>query len=139
VTPTSITLSSALTGLSTGIPFDIISNKPIFPYHGYDLTGTVAGAVITMTPPSGTAVGDWVALAGYSPIPQIPYEIHPVLAQRTAARILGILGDSNGMQLLMASAQEQMSQILTLVAPRVAGNPSFIVSTAWPHSRRWRY
>lgn len=134
----SVTISSSLSGLTTGIPFDVISNKPIFSYRSYDSTATVAGSTLTFTPPTGTAVDDWVALAGTSPIPQVPFEMHPILTQRTAARVLGILGDKAGMEMLSHTANEQFEQILQLVSPRVAGAPQYIVSTAWAHSRRRR-
>lgn len=131
----SITMSSALGTIATGTEFDIISNKPLFTYRGIDQTGTVAGDVITVTPPADTVIGDWVAPAGQSPIPQIPYELHPVLTQRTAARCLEILGDRKGMEALLVGAETFLSQALTLVAPRVVGQPSYIVNTNGPFRR----
>jgi hypothetical protein len=129
----SVTQATAL--ITTGQEFDVISNKPLFTYRGIDQTGTVAGAVITFTPPADTVVGDWVAPAGQSPIPQIPYELHPVLTQRTAARCLEILGDRKGMEALLVGAETFLAQALTLVAPRVSGQPSYIVNTNGPFRR----
>lgn len=123
-----IVLSSALGTVTTGTPFDIVSNKSIYAYRGTDETGTVAGSTITFTPPSGTAVGDWVCPAGYSPIPQIPLDLHPVLISRVVSKVLEVLGDREGMAASAASADSYLAQFMNLIAPRAAQNAQKIVN-----------
>ena len=53
----------------------------------------------TETLPTDLAVGDYVALAGKSPIAQIPYEAHHLLAQLGAIKVNEALGDMQGMQM----------------------------------------
>lgn len=132
-TSTSITLSSALTGLSTGTLFDIVANNPPFPYHKYDISGTVSGSTISgLSNLDDVAVGDYVCLAGFSPIPQIPYELHPVLMQLAASRVVGRLGDAKGKQLLQQAAQAMMANMIENMKPRVANQPQRIVNLESP-------
>lgn len=39
-------------------------------------------------------VGDWIALAEYTPIPEIPFELSPLLSQATVIRGLAAFGDT---------------------------------------------
>lgn len=48
---------------------------------------------ITIGDASDVAVGDWIALEGDSPIPQIPVQAHPVLAQAATVKLLEAMGD----------------------------------------------
>jgi hypothetical protein len=77
--------------------FDIIGGSWL---RGYDLAATtVAGGSITFTAtvPSDLAVGDYVALAGYSPIPQCPVEAHALLVQLTVVACLEAMGDQTNL------------------------------------------
>lgn len=134
----SLVLDSALSGLTTGVPFDIIQNNPGFTFLGIDQTATVASATLTFTPPSGVAVDDWVALAGQSPIPQIPYELHPVLRIRTTARVMNALGDQRAYELKMNQAEALQQQMLKLLAPRVDRASHKIVNTNGPRPSGYR-
>lgn len=118
VTTTDVTLSSSLGTLTTGVLFDVIRNAPGFVPLGFDETATVAGAVLTFTPPSGVAVGDWVALANQSPIPQIPYEIHPLLRERTVGAVLQALGFKQDAQLAFAAAAAMEQKSIAMITLR---------------------
>lgn len=132
-TSTSITMSSTPAGLSTGVAFDVVSNNPPFPYWSYDKTGTVAANVITgITVPDDVAVGDYVCLAGRSPIPQIPYELHPVLMELVASRVVGRLGDQKQKAILGASAQEKYMKAIENLKPRIVNQPMRIVNNESP-------
>jgi hypothetical protein len=134
-TATTIVLSSdgGDIGLTTGVPFDVISQNSPFPFHGLDLSGTVTTTTISaITTPADTVVNDWVALAGQSPIPMIPYELHPVLYERTAARVFAILGDTNAYQLGVDRASRLEEQALRIINPRVDDTVRHIVSEWGP-------
>ena len=100
----------------------------------YDTTATsVAGAVISgITVSSDVAVGDYVCPAGQSPIPQIPYELHPVLMQLTASRVVGRLGDAKGKQLLSEAANNMLKNMIENLKPRIANQPQRIVNLESP-------
>jgi hypothetical protein len=54
-------------------------------------------------------VGDYVCKAEESPVPNIPTEMHPVLAQLTAVHILEALGDTEG----LGNAQRRLDRMIT--------------------------
>ena len=118
VTTTDITLSSSLGTLTTGVLFDVIRNAPGFVPLGFDQTATVVGATLTFTPPDGVEVGDWVALANQSPIPQIPYELHPLLRERTVAAVLQALGFKQDAQLAFAAAGAMEAKSIAMITLR---------------------
>ena len=127
---TTATISSALGTLTTGVPFDIVVNTAPFPHAGLAYTATVASAALSAISPTldtDVAVGDWVALAGQSPIPQIPYELHPCLAMRTASKIMYMLGDRSGSSLMEGAAAKMEGNIVPLITPRADGMAQKIV------------
>lgn len=81
---------------------------------------------ITFTPsdlPTGLSVGDIIALAGETIIPQMPDELHPVLAQRTACRCLAAQKDLEGLAEANAKLQEMEVNLGILVDNRTEGQP----------------
>lgn len=65
---------------------------------------------ITVNPaniPRRLSVGDWVCFPEESPYPNIPTELHPVLAQRAAVHILEALGDNEN----LGSAKQKLAQM----------------------------
>lgn len=131
---TSITLATALGTVTTGALFDVVTNNPPFPYAMYNTTATsVAGNVISgITVSDDVAVGDYVCPAGQSPIPQVPYELHPVLMQLTASRVVGRLGDQKGKALLQEAANEMLKNMIENLKPRIANQPQRIVNLESP-------
>lgn len=118
VNPGSLVLSSSLGTLTTGVAFDIIRNTPGFVPLGFDLTATVSVATLTFSPPDGVAVGDWVSLSNQSPIPQIPYELHPLLRERTVAAVLQSLGYKQDAQLAFAAAAAMEQKSIDMITLR---------------------
>ena len=57
--------------------------------------------------PDRLKVGDWVCEYGTSPYPNVPMELHPVLAQRATIAILEALGDNESLN----KAQEKLRRI----------------------------
>lgn len=72
---------------------------------------------------AGLSAGDYVCVAGQSPVPNIPPELHPILAQRVAVKCLEALGDSEGLANARAQLAEMESNILGVIEQRVDGAP----------------
>lgn len=118
-----VTLSNAPTAWTTSTTFDIIQGTPTFSSIQDDQTITnIAGAVLTFSAlPAKLDVGQWVAEAGLSPIPQIPVEGFRTLAQYTAGRMLESTGDKKNAEIVMTQAQRLMDGFLKVLTPRIEG------------------
>lgn len=75
------------------------------------------------------SVGMWAADTGTSPFPQyVPVESMDFLVQLAAMRCLEALGDKAGWTNAAVKAGEMEANLLTLVSPRVVGQPKKVVS-----------
>jgi len=128
-----ITVSSIPSTWVTGDIFDIVSHKAPYQCRAIDKTSTtVSGTAITLASlPSDLVVGDWIALAEYSPIPQVPFEFQPVLAQMTVVKALEALGDNDGVKRAERALDALQQKALLLVTPRNHGEPKRVVATRW--------
>ena len=119
-----VTISST-TGFSTSLPVDFIKATPNFETISIDSTpsSTTSTTLTFSSLPSGLAVGDYVALAQTSPVPQLPVEFHPILAQRAAIRFLAAIGDATQLDLARQELARMEEALLTLTTPRVEGGP----------------
>ena len=72
-----------------------VAGKPGFAlrFEARAITG-VASPTVTLGDVTGIVAGDYLALEGDSPIPQLPVEAHALLAQKTVCKILESLGDA---------------------------------------------
>lgn len=114
---------------------DIIKGTPGFKSRGDDLALTAVDATaktvtLSAAVPSGVVVGDWVSLAGESPIPQIPYETHHILAQRGMIKVLEDLGDQSGLQAAADVYKDMVSKFLIMMSPRADDSPKRLVSAS---------
>jgi hypothetical protein len=73
--------------------------------------------------PSGLVIGDQIAFAGESCIPQIPDELHSVLAQRVVCRIMEAQGDQAGLQAANGKLADMEARMGSLIDNRSDGNP----------------
>lgn len=135
-----VTVSSAPEEFVSGIHYDFVRGIPHFDCVAVDLVGTVSGTNITFSEglPDGLAIGDHVCLAGESDIPQIPVNLHPLLAQRTAGKILEGLGDSKS-QAAYREAEAMRTRAMNLMKPRVQSGSRFVINRNGPGwgSRNW--
>lgn len=142
-----LVFSAAVNNLVSGssVKFDIVRDQPGFDPVAIDQTASLATTSTAndtlrfSSEPSwwaDVAANDWVALAGKSPIPQIPYELHPVLRQRTAARVFELLGDRAGMDAAYSTASRWEEQALRLLSPRTDNVQHKIVNTDGPRPLR---
>ena len=115
--------------------YDVMRSDPGFETIGFDLPATLTGNAITFaTMPTGIAVGDHVTLAGESAIPQLPAELHPVLATLVAARVLNATGDYEGEGTLRSKLSGMRKAALSVISNRADANPEPIV----PMQSPWR-
>lgn len=66
-------------------------------------------------------VGDFLCIPGEAPVPQIPVELHGLLAVRTARRALKAVGDDRW-QALEDDVRELEARVRSILTPRVAGD-----------------
>jgi hypothetical protein len=133
-----VTVGNAPTEWTTSLTFDIIPNAPQFTSRGDDAAISAINTttkILTFSDLDLVAdmeVGDWVCPAGLSPIPQIPYGMFPLLAQRGAIRVLEAMGDSQNLQVAERRYQDMAVDFARTVSPRVEGTPKKIVNRNTP-------
>lgn len=131
VTSTTLTVATvpaAWDTAGTALHYDVIENRPGFTTIASDKVADASGTSVVFSTYTTTdagivassVYGDWVCPTGQSPIPQIPYELHPALYQRTLSRVLKALKDTTGAQLVMDTASRLEEQAFRLITPRVA-------------------
>lgn len=122
---------------TTSTTFDAIPNAPQFTSLGDDLTisainqVTPTATVLTFSAgnyPTGIAVGDWICPATLSCIPQVPYDIFPLLAQRGVIKCLEALGDGQNLQVAERRYQDMAADFARTVSPRVGGTRKALVN-----------
>lgn len=117
---------------------DIVRNNPGFEILSMDAvasfnTNTLIVTFSSLTSlPTGLEVGDWVCLAGETVVPQIPVEMHPILAQRAAVKVLEGMGDASNLQLAQGKLKEMEKAVLGLLSNRIEGEPQKIVNPYSP-------
>jgi hypothetical protein len=132
-----VTVSSLPSSMTTGITVDFVDADAPYNCHAIDqaITGVSGSDVTFSSLPSGLAVGDWIALAEYSPIPQVPHEFQSVLAQMTVVRALRAIGDRDGAAVAEKELNDPDTGVLAcclkLITPRVQGTPKKVVSRTW--------
>lgn len=117
---------------TTSTTFDVIPNSPQFTSRADDKAITAIDntlkTVTVSTIPTGLVVGDWFCPATMSCIPQIPYDMFPLLAQRGVIRFLEAIGDMQSLQVAERKYQDMAADFARTVSPRVQGTPKKIVN-----------
>ena len=130
ITGNVLTLSNVDATWTTATTFDIVNQLPPFQSIVDDATVTdITGQQVTLTTvPAGLARGQWVCPAMLSCIPQIPYELFPLLTELAVAA----LSEGLDMSQLLASAKAKIelyaSNSAKLTRPRVSGSPKLIIN-----------
>lgn len=133
VNTNTITVNTVPTSWSTGTEVDFVSKTPPYANVAIDqaITG-ISGSDITFASlPEDLAVGDYVALAEYSPLAQVPVEFQVILAQMTACRALEALGQLDQLQAAEAKLQRYKQAAINLVSPRNEGSLKKVISNNW--------
>ena len=129
-------LSQVGRGFSGDVEYDIIGKRTPNKIKKYDIEpqGINTGSSGSITflksdiqyTPGEIIVGDYVTLAEQSPVPNIPTEMHPVLAQACAVHILEALGDSEALANAERRLQKMAKSVQSLVDDRVELAPKKI-------------
>ena len=78
--------------------------------------------------PSSLAVGDYINFEDECVVPQIPQDLHVVLAHRVATRCLEALGDAQGLQIANQKLAEMELNTTNLIDNRVEDAPQKVVN-----------
>lgn len=124
----------------TSTPYDIIKPTPAFEAPQEDVE---ASQVVEMDNSvdfdgllTGVAVGDYIAAAGYTPVPQLPVAFHAVLAAFTTARVLRESGNKAAGAEALAAAQRKLEASITTITPR-GDDAETAVDEVWLRSNAW--
>lgn len=127
-----ITVDNIPSDWTTGDSFDWINGQIAFQSKGDDLTiSAIDSVLLTITVddlPSDAAVGDWFCFAGTSPVPQVPYQMFPFLAQITANLCMAGLADMEPYADGKRKEEKMKEDLLKLMQPRDMGNVQTLVN-----------
>jgi hypothetical protein len=118
VTSDSFAIENGGIGISVGDNFTITNTIPVI--QVVDQAGTI-------TIPAKLQINDVIALPEETTIPQIPIELHSMLAQRAAMRCLESLGDNTGLQAAAAKLADMEAKTASLIDNRVESSPLKVV------------
>jgi hypothetical protein len=139
----SITVQSTITlnfdavpsNITEGSRVDILQTDGGHSMLNFDVklgTGAVSSVSITFNEsdiPSDFIVGDYVCSQYECIIPQVPSDLHNLLAERTCARILESMGDNEGLKIVNLKIQEQEARQADILDNRVDGSPLKVLNT----------
>ena len=120
-----ITLSNFPVDFSNLPLMDFVQTKSPNKILKYDITPTSVNSntktitFATTDIPSNLVVGDYVNFAQESIVPQLPTELHGILAQRVAVAALEALGDFEGMDKAQSRLSKMETATLTILDNRV--------------------
>lgn len=117
ITSNTLTFSNGGLGISVGDNFDVTSSL---------ITATTILSQGTNTIPEVLRKNDVIALSEQTIIPQVPSELHAMLAQGCAMRCLETLGDTQGLQNAAAKFAEMEQKTAMLIDNRVEAAPQKI-------------
>lgn len=109
--------------------FDFVQNKTpnkILSIENPVISVSINSRTLTVDPsyiPERLVVGDWVCVSEESPYPNIPTEMHPLLAQRAAVYILEAMGDSESLGNAKNKLKQMEMSIQKILDDRVEGAP----------------
>lgn len=120
--------TSAAHGFTTSTVLDLVKANSAFEHLSIAVNASSAsGSNISFTTlPTDIAVGDYICKAEKSPVPQIPAELHPILAQRVVVTLLQQAGDLDAMGAAMRQLDEMAEAMRQLLSPRVDGESRIV-------------
>ena len=127
-----VSVSSIPSSWVSGDSFDLIKQDGAQEPLAVDQESTtVSGTdIIFSTLPTGLRVGDYVALAGETPLVQLPVELRSTLAQATATEMLEA-SNQPGAERAAKKLRVRLDTFKKLVTPRVQGADRVIINTSW--------
>lgn len=134
-----VTVASAPAAWGVATSLDMIAKEVPYACRGIDKAVTaIASNIVTFASlPSDLVVGDYLALAEYTPLPQIPEEFQPVLAQMVVCKVLEATGDRQGLQVARADLKDDVMGCMKLLTPRDQSHPKKIIGNNWRRVQNW--
>ncbi len=129
-----ITVSNFPEEFSPTLLLDFIQYQSPHKIISFDIQATsMSGGSLNITfdledIPDQLIVGDRIALATETDIPQIPSDMHVILSARVAARLLEAIGDTEGLQNANQKLAELEAKTPILINNRVEDSPRKIVN-----------
>lgn len=127
-----VTVNNIPTDWIVTTTFDWINGNIAFQSKGDDLTITninlLTSQITFSSVPADASLGDWIAASGLSPIPQIPYQVFPYLAQITANLCMAGMADSQPYADGKKKEAQMKEDLLKLLQPRDMGNVQTVVN-----------
>lgn len=137
IIPTStlgISVDAVPTNITSGSKVDFLQTKPGHRTLAMSVTvplnsvGATSIVFPTIDIPTNLVIGDYLCTELECIIPQIPPDLHNGLAERTSARILAAIGDTEGLQAAASKINEINQSQGTLLDNRVEGNPPKVLN-----------
>lgn len=136
-TTTFVVDTDLTSSLSVGSTIDFLSSKSPFLLWAdqVEITAISSTEIQVATDDVSDAVGtvepqanDYICPFGYSNIPMVPYEFHPVLAQMIAVRMLAGLGDIPKLTVASQILEQMRTEVLGIISNRVETSPRVLAS-----------
>jgi hypothetical protein len=124
-----VVVSSVPSTFTNGLEVDFVKSEPGYEWHAIDqvITG-ISGTTITFASlPSNLAEGDYVCVAGQSPVPQIPEDLIPILEDEVAEMCMKAQGKNT--KAFREELEMDKQESLKMLTPRVDGEPKKIVGS----------
>lgn len=138
-----VTVSQRPTSFTNTAVYDFVSATPNFvaTVLDYNLAGGAISwtgnvATISLAAAAILQVGDYLALAGETPIPQIPTEAHDLLAQAGALKVAQASGSSR-LEAIAEGLTNIRKDTTMIMSPRVDGSARPIINRTGVGFRNW--
>jgi hypothetical protein len=124
-----ITCQSVPATFLAGTTIDFVEGRSGYTTLDFDKSITnVSGLQVTVSSaPTDLQIGDYIALAGQSPVVQFPDECFSYLVQRTAKRLLEAIGDFDGAKVIGERLPQARRNLTMVLDPRTEGSSTIII------------
>lgn len=114
-------VTGGIDAISGTNPFNVFARASTPVVAGFNLTCPIVDFE------RAPVAGDYLCQTGTTPIPNIPEDFHPVLAQAATLRCLISMSDAKGLQTAQLSYSRMLDAISSKAADRVSTSPTKIV------------
>lgn len=122
-----VSVSSVPSTIVTGVTIDACGDQPPFNILATQTVTDVTGTDITLdVAVPDLEIGDWIALEGQTPVPQIPVEFRLILAQRVVCKIYELQGYLDKLRAAEKVLERYESDTFNLLTPRVKSQTKVI-------------